>query len=446
MPTEQLITRFAPSPTGFLHIGNYRTAVFAYLAARHSEGTFILRIEDTDRARSKSEYADNIIETLEWLGLEYDYQHRQSEWVGEHETVLRLLVERGQAYVSKEANEAGVEREVIRFRNPNKEVTFTDIVRGPITMNTTDLGDFVIAKSFTEPLFHLVVVVDDALMGVNRIVRGEDHISNTPRQLLLYEALGATIPTYAHLPLVLAPDRSKLSKRNGAKALLDYRTEGYLPEALLNYLAMLGWHPGSDEEFFTKEHLIERFDIGQVQKSGAIFDETKLRWFNREHMGRIPDTLFAEEIKKWLSAELVSLLEEEGRFDALIPTLRERISTYGDIAAMEKEGDLQYFVMQPEYEKEKVLWHKEPDAVLTKKRLETLSGLLESIDEKKWDSASVKSAVWKFAEQEGKGSVLWPFRFALTGREKSPDPFEVAGILGRNETLSRITVAISKLA
>ncbi len=441
----QYVTRFAPSPTGFLHAGNYRTAVFAYLFARHTNGTFVLRIEDTDKTRSEKKYEDNIIESLVWLGLEYDSMHRQSEWVEDHERVLRDFVSRDSAYVSKEKNRDGEDKEIIRFRNPNKEITFTDIVRGDITVDTTDLGDFVIGKSFTEPVFHLANVVDDSLQGVTHVIRGEDHISNTPRQMLIYQALGAHLPKYVHLPLVLAPDRSKLSKRKGARALLEYRDLGYLPEAILNYLSMLGWHPGTDEELFSKEQLIERFDLSQVQKSGAIYDETKLHWFNKEHLHLIPDETFKEEVKKHISAGFGEALEKSGRFDQVLPVIRERIGIFHELEEMEREGELGYFVFHPEYKKEGLLWHKNPDEAQTKKHLEKTAEYLSAVPENNWTYNTIKEGIWQYAEKEGRGDVLWPLRFALTGREKSPDPFEVAGILGKDEVISRIQTAISKL-
>lgn len=439
--TQQIVTRFAPSPTGLLHAGNYRTAIFAYLTARHANGTFIVRIEDTDRARSKKEYEENILETLDWLGLEYDYLHRQSEWVGEHEHILRTLVARDKAYVSVETSDDGSTKELIRFRNPNKSVTFTDLIRGDITMDTTDLGDFVIAKSFTEPLFHLVVVTDDALMGVNRVIRGEDHISNTPRQLLIYEALGAIPPVYAHLPLVLAPDRSKLSKRRGAKALLEYRELGFLPEAFLNYLGTLGWHPGSDEEFFTKEELIQRFDLEQVQKSGAIFDEVKLTWFNREHLLRMGEERFAEKSVQYLSPTIRQALEASGRLRAVLQLLRERIETFGDIRAFEEAGEFSYFAKAPTFEAQNLVWKQDAGLEKPKKHLAYILGALEALDAGSFTKETVRDAVWTYAETEGKGSVLWPFRYALTGVDRSPDPFEVAGILGKDETCSRLRAA-----
>lgn len=446
MTTQRIVTRFAPSPTGLFHAGSYRTAVFAYLFARHSGGMFILRIEDTDRTRSKKEYEDNILETLSWLGVDYDFMHRQSEWAGEHEFVLRSLVETDRAYVSREDGDDGAVREVIRFRNPGKPVTFFDTIRGDITMDTTELGDFVIAKSFTEPVWHLAVVVDDALTGVNYIIRGDDHIANTPRQILLYEALGANLPRYAHLPLVLASDRSKLSKRKGARAVSDYRGMGFLPEAILNYIAMLGWHPGTDEEVFTKEELIERFTLEQVQKSGAIFDETKLRWFNREHMLRMDSEQFTVNSKKYFSLSLLEKLEKTGRLEALMPIIRERIETLGDIRDMEAVGEFVYFVETPVYEKEQLLWKKEPDSAATCLRLKEAARLLSDINEADWNMNSIKETLWSFAEAEGKGNVLWPLRFALTGKEKSPDPFTVAGILGRDETEQRIRHAIELLS
>jgi len=442
----QFVTRFAPSPTGLLHAGNYRTAVFAYLFARHTHGTFILRIEDTDKKRSQKQYEENIIETLNWLGLKPDAVHHQSEWVGEHEKILKEFVVRDIAYVSREKNENGEERNIIRFRNPNKPITFTDIVRGDITTDTTDLGDFVIGKSFTEPVFHLANVVDDALQGVTHIIRGEDHIPNTPRQMLIYHALNAHLPQYVHLPLVLAPDRSKLSKRKGARAMLEYRDLGYLPEAILNYLAMLGWHPGTDEEMFTKEELTQRFTLEQVQKSGAIFDDTKLRWFNREHLRKVNGEQFTANSKKYFSKETLACLEKTGRLEKVLPIIRERVETFGDITEMEAADEFAYYIHAPEYAASGLLWKKCPDALLTIHRLKTVREFLMALPEAEWDAAEIKNALWEFAEREGKGNVLWPLRFALTGRDKSPDPFEVAGILGKDETIKRIDTAVGLLS
>ena len=301
---QKIVTRFAPSPTGLLHAGNYRTALFSYLFARHVKGTFLLRIEDTDKARSKKEYEDNIMESLAWLGLPHDGFARQSDRIDIHKKRLEQLIASGHAYISKEIpKEPGDREEVIRFKNPNKKVKFHDMIRGFIEFDTTELGDFVIARSMEEPVFHLVVVVDDIDMGVTHIVRGEDHISNTPRQILIYEALGSPLPEYAHLPTVLAPDKTKLSKRKGALPITAYRDRGYLPEAMVNYLALIGWNPAlNDREFFTMAELIEHFDLKDVQKSGAIFNEEKLAWFNRQYMAKLTDEEFLACAKPFLAA------------------------------------------------------------------------------------------------------------------------------------------------
>src|SRR3990167_8465845 len=280
---SSIVTRFAPSPTGLLHAGNYRTAVFAYLFARKEGGKFVVRIEDTDKERSKKEYEENILESLQWLNLGYDILYRQSDNTKRHEELLNKLIAEDKAYVSKEEAGEGKRDEVIRFRNPGQQVSFEDMVRGTISFDTTELGDFVIARSASLPVFHFAVVVDDSDEGVTHVVRGEDHISNTPRQISLQEALEVPRPVYAHLPLIIGSDKSKLSKRKGAMAITEYRDRGLMPEALVNYDAFLGWHPGGEKELFTKDELVATFSLERVQKNAAMFDETKLLWFNREH-------------------------------------------------------------------------------------------------------------------------------------------------------------------
>ena len=291
---EKIITRFPPSPTGPLHIGNVRTALFNYLYARQNNGSFIVRVEDTDKTRSKKEYEDEMLESLEWLGLKRDGELlHQSERTEIYKKYLQKLINENKAYISTETEgdptsprlRGTWNREVVRFRNPNKSVKFDDLIRGVVEFDTTELGDFIIAKSVNEPLYHLAVVIDDFESGVTHVIRGEDHISNTPRQILIQEAIGATRPLYAHLPLILAQDRSKLSKRkHGESVSLDYyRHKGYSPEAIINYLALLGWNPGTEQEIFTLEELINVFDLERVHKGGAIFDEKKLAWVNRKH-------------------------------------------------------------------------------------------------------------------------------------------------------------------
>src|SRR3989344_2871080 len=271
---EKVVTRFAPSPTGLLHLGSYRTAVFAYFFAKKHEGKFILRIEDTDKERSKKEYEKDILESLKWLGIKYDELIRQSERVGRHKFYLEKMIKEGHAYISKEESKDGSdkEREVVRFRNPKIPITFHDEIKGGVTMDTTDLGDFVIAKSINEPLFHLAVVVDDFEEGITHVIRGEDHTSNTARQILIGRAIGAGTPIYAHMPLVLSYDKLKLSKRRNALPLMEYKKLGFLPEAILNGVAFLGWNPGGDKEIFNRQELIEAFELTQVQKSPAILN------------------------------------------------------------------------------------------------------------------------------------------------------------------------------
>lgn len=438
------VTRFAPSPTGLLHAGNYRTAVFAYLFARRMGGTFIVRIEDTDRERWEKEYEENIIESLAWLGLEYDAFYRQSEHAPRHQAVLEKLIADGYAYVSQESSEDQSKRsEVIRFKNPNAPVSFKDAIRGSVTMDTTDLGDFVIAKSISEPLFHLAVVVDDWDEGVTHIIRGEDHISNTPRQVLIQRAIGAPTPLYAHLPLVLGTDRSKLSKRKGAKPLLAYRDLGYLPQALLNYMAFIGWNPGGEQEIYTKDELVSAFSLDGIQKGSAIFDDVKLAWFNREHILRLSPEAFWEHAEEFLSEETVTLLDTKNMWRSVVPIMRERISTFGELRVADEAGEYRYFYETPRVDPAKLPW-KSDSSEATKARLERILPLLEGVPDP-WTAESVKSAVWDYAEKEGRGQVLWPMRMALTGKDKSPDPFTVAGIIGRDEALKRIAGVVALL-
>ena len=273
----KIVVRMAPSPTGNFHVGGARTALYNFLFARKNNGKFILRIEDTDKERSKKEFEDDIFESLEWLRLKYDKSYRQSERGEVYKNYIEKMLSNGSVYEAED--------KVIRFKNPNKKIKFNDLVRGEIEFDTTELKDFVIAKSMDEPLYHLAVVVDDLESDITHVIRGEDHISNTPRQILIQEAIGAPRPIYAHLPLILAPDRSKLSKRkHGESVSLDYyREKGYSPAAIINYLALLGWNPGTEQEIFTLEELIKVFDLARVHKGGAIFDEKKLAWVNRKH-------------------------------------------------------------------------------------------------------------------------------------------------------------------
>lgn len=434
---NQVVTRIAPSPTGNLHVGTARSALFNYLYARKCGGKFIVRVEDTDKARSTKAFEKDILDGLDWLGLEHDELHRQSENTNCYVEVIEELISKDVAYLSKEPSkdDPNVEVEVVRLRNPGKEITFTDEVRGAITFDTTELGDFVIARSKTDPLYHLTVVVDDHDMGITHVIRGEDHISNTPRQILIQEALGFHRPHYVHMPLILALDRSKLSKRKGETSVSKYAEE-FLPESLVNYLALLGWNPGTEQEIFTMAELIEHFSLDKIQKGGAIFDVEKLKSINKEHLGKLTDGVFIEHIQNVLPDASATLAEK------LVPVIRERVRTFGEIKEMAEAGEFVYYSKAPEIDIEKLCWKDDPKDI-TKKHLDKAVEILESVTN--WDIASIKSSVWPYAEEVGRGNVLWPLRFALTGVDKSPDPFTVANILGKEETIARLKSAFETL-
>lgn len=427
-----VVTRFAPSPTGLFHVGSARTALFNYLFAKKNGGKFILRVEDTDKERSKREYEEDIINGLKWLGLEWDEFYRQGERGYVYKKYLQKFLDNGNAYFDDNA---------IRFKNPNKTIVFEDTIRGKIEFKTDDVGDFVIAKNINTPLFHFAVVVDDYEMGVTHIIRGEDHISNTPRQILIQETLGAERPIYAHLPLILAPDRSKLSKRHGAVSLKQYHDDGYLKAAIINFLAFIGWNPGGNREIFSKEELIKEFSLKRIQKGGAVFNIERLNWFNKEYIKKLD----AETLENYLMEHVPGGWKKNAEthplfWSKIVELERKRISKLSDI----KER-IRYFFETPEYKKEKLLWKKESDINKTKKHLKEIVKLLGGGGENNFEADKIKSAVWNYAEKEGMGNVLWPFRVSLTGLEKSPDPFIVAEILGKNETIKRLSNAISKI-
>lgn len=455
-PSKKIITRFPPSPTGFVQMGNVRTAIYNYIYAKQHGGQFIFRVEDTDKERSKKEYEDILIDNLKWLGLNWDNKEiiHQSERGTAYNHYLEKMVKDGFAYVSKEdtGGDATKRSEVIRFKNPNKKVTFSDLVRGEITFDTTELGDFVIARSMTEPVYHMAVVVDDFEAGVTHIIRGEDHISNTPRQIVIQEAIGAPRPIYAHLPLILDSDRAKLSKRkHGLKVALKYYIEqGYLSAAVINYMAMLGWNPGTPKELFTLDELIKEFDITKVQKSGAVFSEVKLRWVNKEYLKRKPHVEIAQEVKsfinnserfktkKWeLSDELLG---------KLVPVLLDRMDVYADATAMADAGDFDYLFEAPEYDPKDLMWRDETGPERTGEFFKHIvKTLTDASEEELTEAEKVKVLLWNYATEQGRGAVLWPMRFALTGKMKSPDPFTLVTILGKKESLKRLKHAATLL-
>lgn len=432
--------RIAPSPTGYFHFGLARTALYNYLFAKKEGGAMVLRLEDTDKERSKKEYEEDIYECFEWLGISFDEKYVQSQHAERHQELLKKLVTEDKAYVSKEEAKDGSGRivEVVRLRNPGKEITFTDVIRGDITFDTTELKDFVLARSIDDPLYHFAVVVDDGDAGITHVIRGEDHISNTPRQILIQEALGFPRPVYAHLPLILAPDRTKMSKRKHQTALREFRKQGYLPEALINFTALLGWSEGKgDKEIYSMQDLVHAFSLEGIHKSGAVFDVEKLRWFNRHYLLQRASL---NDVKNIMKTELEErgVTWDDGIADKLFSLVLERISVYEDLRILLREGEFDFFFVDPSLDAAKVVEKKSTRDVAIE-HLSFAEHSLRSLDGFSVDS--IKAALWDYASEKGRGAVLWPIRYALSGRQKSPEPFVIAGIIGKEATLRRIKAA-----
>lgn len=404
-----------------------------------------MRSEDTDPVRSKKEFEDYFIEVFAWLGLEYDQFYRQSERTDIYKRYLERLIAEDKAYISKEEQKKEGDRaEVIRFRNPNTRVTFHDEVLGDISFDTTELGDFVIARDLESPIYHFTVVVDDFEMGVTHVIRGQEHVSNTPRQILIQEAIGAPRPVYAHASVILNEERAKLSKRDPTvRPTLEYRDEGYLPAALLNFMALLGWNPGTTQEIFTIEELINEFSLERMQKPGAIFKSDKLEWVNREHIKRLPEEEQMSLLRKALPDSFAASSGfSEDLFRRIAPVILERITHFGEVRAMIDAGELSYYTTRPIFPKESLFWKEERDEKALTERLSHIRGILLDLPEQAYTPQELKNALWTYAEEKGRGSVLWPLRFALSGKERSPDPFQLAAILGKGETIARIDSAL----
>lgn len=462
---SNIITRYPPSPTGYAHVGGVRTALFNYLFAKKNGGSIILRFEDTDKGRSRKEFEEDIFEGMEWLGISFDAIYKQSERSLVYKKYIEKMIEEGTAYVSKEEvfvdwsgegegdnNEGTGEKreEVIRFKNPNKRVIFTDAILGEIEVDTAELKDFVIAKSLEEPLYHLAVVVDDFEMGVSHVIRGVDGIYNTPRQILIQEAIGAPRPVYCHIPFVLGSDKSKLSKRNGSVPVSEYRKQGFLPQALINYLALLGWNPGTDQEVFTLEELIGAFELEKVQKSGAVFDIEKFKWFNREHIKHLSVDELKRNVFLFLPDSIRALPQwSEERFERFLPEIQERVSVFSDVREMAEAGEFNYIFDKPIFEIADILPPSKKDIEPDSKKIEAhvawLIHTVGDLSEEMFTREGLKDAVWEYAGKEGRGNVLWPMRFALSGKAKSPDPFTLAVVLGKEEALERLKSAQARL-
>ncbi len=442
-----VVTRFPPSPTGRLHIGNIRTMLFNYLFTRKHGGEIVMRFEDTDRERSDQAHEADALEALAELGLSFDHgPFRQSERTDRYIAALEQLLASGHAYEAEESKgEEGAR--VIRFKNPNTTLSFSDTVRGEVRIDTTDFGDFVIARSRTNPIYHLSVVVDDMDMGVTHVIRGEDHITSTPRQMLLIQALGGSVPTYAHLPLIIGPDKKKLSKRHGAVTYQEFKRLGYIPAAIVNYLALLGWNPGTDQEFFTMDELIDTFSLERVNSAPAMFSYEKLASINRHHIMQLSDIAYQNYIRDFVGdSAAAEALVAHPRFAAIVDLVfKDRVYAFDDARAMIEGGELDWLAALPEYDAATLCW-KDSAPERIREHLTHTRTVFADMPDDQWHHEQLKAALWEYATDAGRGEVLWPLRFALTAQEKSPDPFTVADILGRETTVARIDYALTQLA
>jgi glutamyl-tRNA synthetase len=454
---NEVRTRIAPSPTGLLHVGTARAALFNELFARHNKGVFVLRIEDTDKERSEEKYEKDILVGLKWLGLEWDEgpdvggeyaPYRQSEKTVRYKEVIAELLEKDLAYKVEDGN-------AIKLRVEPQEVVFEDLVRGTVKVHSdTWGGEFVIARDLDDPVFHLAVVVDDNDHKISHVIRGEDHVSNTARHILIQKALGFEQPVYAHLPLLLNSERRKLSKREGDVNLLSYKKRGFLPEAMLNYLALLGWNPGNDKEFFTHEELAKEFDIANVQKGGAIFDEVKLSSMNKHYLEKLSDEEFVAWGMKGLDMKRRGK-ENKQRLGVILSLESGRASSYASadynleesidwgLSDWEPGGDFVDALKRKDRKGDGFMY--EVDEV--KNRLKLLveyidKNVSEDVAEKKLEEEII---AWIDKDNLGRAEILWPMRVALTGRENSQGPFEVFVALGKDDSLKRLRGAINKL-
>ena len=459
---KQIITRFPPSPTGYLHVGGARTAIFNWLYARHTNGKFVLRIEDTDIKRSTQASVDAIFEALQWLGIDWDEgPYFQTQRFDIYQEYIQKLVDSDHAYfctcspeqidaMRQKAMDSGgkprydgtcrekglnkTDDAVVRFKAPLSGTTVVeDVIKGKIVFQNDELDDFVICRSDGTPTYNFVVVVDDITMNINTIIRGDDHVMNTPKQILLYHALGSPLPTFGHVPMVLGNDRSRLSKRHGAMSVTAYRDMGYLPDALLNYLVRLGWSHG-DQEFFTREELIKAFDIEHIGRSAGIFDIEKLQAINADHIQASAAADLVAPIKPFLKDRGIEI-EEGDYINRVIETLQPRSKTLAEMA----EAAMFYYLDDMVYE-EKAARKFLKAAALEPLRL--LTEKLESLGN--YTEKSLENVFMSVMDQTGLklGKIAQPVRVALTGKTASPGIFEIIAILGPDRVIPRLKKAI----
>jgi glutamyl-tRNA synthetase len=460
---SQVKVRFAPSPTGYLHIGGVRTALFNWLFARREQGTFILRIEDTDQSRSTDEAIQAIIDGMRWVGLDWDQgPFRQTERMDLYRQHALQLLERKQAYWCvctaeeldarrQEAQAKGGQQKydgrcrekgilnpsgdaALRFRAPQEgQTVIDDLIKGRVVFDNAVLDDLIILRSNGYPTYNFSVVVDDALMGITHVIRGDDHLTNTPRQVPMFQALGFNVPQFGHLPMIMGPDKTRLSKRHGATSVLAYRDMGYLPEAMINYLVRLGWSFG-DQEIFSLAELVEKFSFEHVQKSAAVFNPDKLLWVNAHHLRQGDPSRIASLLKPFLEqkgfTEAVKTAPS-GWMEQLVVMLRERARTLVEMAAAAEP----YMVQEPRMESEAV------QKFLTPMMAPILETLAQRFHSAKEFSKETLEGIFKVVLEESglkMGQLAQPVRVALTGRAVSPGIFEVIDLLGREATMLRL--------
>jgi len=477
---KKVVTRFAPSPTGFMHVGGVRTALFGYLFAKKNNGTFILRIEDTDKEREVPGSIEHIIKSLKWLGINWDEgpdisgpnaPYIQSQRLDTYQKYAHELYEKGLAYADPYTKEeldafrkkSELEKKAFLYRdyrpeNPPKwdgtmplrlkikeikRSVWSDLVRGELSAGPEALDDFILIKSDGYPTYNFAHIIDDLYMGVTHIFRADEFISSTPKFLALYEALGIQRPEFATLPPILGESgNKKLGKRDGAKDVLDYKDEGFLPEAIINFLAFIGWNPGDDREIMSKEEIISAFDINQIQIAGGKFNEDKLIWTNKEYIKKLPVEKLKTEIESKLKSKYIYTSE---LLDKILNIITERINTFGELEKYVAEGEFDYFFQAPEPKREMLIWKKDTDFTIPKSNLKTISGMILNISDDDFTEEKLKEILMPKADELGKGSVLWPLRVALSGKDKSPDPFTLLAILGKNESINRVQTAINLL-
>lgn len=420
--------RFAPSPTGALHIGGVRTALFNYLFAKKNHGKFILRLEDTDKERSQSIFEKDIKTGLKWLGLKWDEEYQQSQRIAIYQKHLRTLFDKNLTYKQDGA---------IYFRTSTTgKIVVDDIIRGPVEFDANSFDDFVIVKSNGDFVFHFVNVVDDLTMRISHVIRGEDHLSNTPKHILLFRALGAKVPQYAHIPLILNPDRSKMSKRSGEVNFADYINKGYLPIALINFLAQLGWSDPAGREFFTLQELIKVFDLNRVQKAGAVFDIKYLSHINHHYLAALSLNDYYKLAKKFIPFKGTGIYHKK-----VLKLLQERVEYLAELP-----GLMNYFYSAPDYDKDLLVFKKSTPA-LTIQGLNLAHQTLSKVAKTVWKESHLQQILDLAiaAKSLSPGDLFWPIRVALSGLLGSPSPVELLSVLGKEESLKRISTALTKI-